>query len=165
MRHLCKPAYEDLKSDATAEEAKQWRTFYFDPLMDHSSFFSLNRRLKYIRDSEMLVPLKRSDVHAPRNNCLSYDFSDETWIKVAKPAEVELMAEILFNSIEKGRYGVITFVEWMDKFQRFTGAAYTWSCMFASIRNNIRGVDLACFKEMMSQILLQSSFWKERSGF
>eukprot|EP00475_Leptophrys_vorax_P002179 TRINITY_DN11239_c0_g2_i1.p1 TRINITY_DN11239_c0_g2~~TRINITY_DN11239_c0_g2_i1.p1 ORF type:complete len:733 (-),score=197.22 TRINITY_DN11239_c0_g2_i1:43-2088(-) len=157
LRHLCKPDYTEIQPNASEEECKAWRTFSYHELNMHASFFSFNKRLTYIRDSDILVPLRRVSVHAPRNNYLSYDFSKETWIKISRKAELDVFAEVLFDSIDKGNYGVITFVEWMTKFQTFRGAALTWTALFGNVRNNLRGVDLVCFKEMLTQVFLQRS--------
>jgi small-conductance mechanosensitive channel len=157
FRHLCKPDLREIRPEATDEECKAWRTFSFHELSQQSSFFNFNRRLTYLRDSNILVPLRRVNVHAPRNNHLSYAFSQETWITITRKAELEIFAEVLFNSVDKGNFGVITFVEWMDKFQTFRGAALTWTALFGNVRNNLKGVDLTCFKEMFTQVFLQRS--------
>lgn len=155
IRHLCKRNSSLFSQDTSSEWKEKWRTFSFRYLSQHSSFHRFKNCLNYVRDSDILVPLRRKHVHAPHDNFLSYEFSDHVWIKISKTSELDIVAEYIFNEIDHRRYGVITFAEWMEKFHSFRGAASTWSVIFGSVRNNIRGVDLVCFKEILRDFFLQ----------
>jgi small-conductance mechanosensitive channel len=65
------------------------------------------------------------------------------------------VSRFIFAQIDVQQQGVITFIEFIEKFGSFKSAAKAWSTLFGKIPNNLKGVTQSDLKSTISNLTYQ----------
>jgi small-conductance mechanosensitive channel len=124
----------------------------FSEIHAHTPQHVFDEIISYLKNSELLLPLKRTHVSAQKTNYLAFEHSDNSMVAINTAAEVKLLASILFYNLDNGKFGVVTFSDWLKHYSSFKEALKAWGVLFGSLRQNFKGVDEESFLSAIKKI-------------
>jgi len=95
IRHLLRP------------NRSEFEPIKIENLTSDSFFHDFQYRSLYVLKCALHVPLQLIQSSAPKKNFLSWNYSEDSIVKITTEEEVRVLAQIMFFNIDKGYFGAL----------------------------------------------------------